>query len=186
MKLKMSPRSGEKKSETNQLRRAGNIPAVLYSKGKEGQSLSIVGAEFAAVLRKIKEGTLPTTRFTLIDEAGKEIPAIVKGIQYHVTSYDVIHLDFEELHEDQTVNIKVPIDCVGAAECVGIKLGGVLRRVIRHMKVRCLPKHIPANFTLDVQSLEMKQFKRLADVVVSEGITLLDNPQEVAVVIVKR
>jgi large subunit ribosomal protein L25 len=186
MKLQTVKRAGEKKSEVTKLRREGFIPAVLYVRGKEGETLAVKSSEFSAFLRGLKSGHLPTTIFTLTDDQGKERRAIIKDIQYNVINYDVTHLDFEELVDGQKVNVKVPIECTGIVDCVGIKLGGVLRQVIRHVRVRCLPKDIPSFFELDIKELAMKQSKRLSDIAIPETIRPLVDLNEVVAVIVKR
>lgn len=185
MNLTAKKRAGETKGETKKIRRDGNIPAVFYSPGSPGVPIEIDGTEFQAALRQIKSGRLSTTIFTL-DLDGKKSQAIVKGIQYDLTSYDVIHLDFEELKEDAPVTVKVPIECVGVADCVGIKLGGSLRQIIRDVKVKCLPKHIPEEFALDVRELKLRQSKRLSDITMPEGVKPIAATDEVVVVIAKR
>lgn len=186
MKLNVEKRSADSKGETNRIRRDGDIPAILYSKGKPGESLRVKGADFQAALRQLKKGHLPVTKFALVNGEGKETTAIVKGIQYHPTTYAVIHLDFEELHEGVTVDVRVPVEFTGVAECAGIKLGGVLRQVLRHFRVRCLPKDMPERFVLDVRGLSMKQSKRLRDIELPQGVKPLDRVEEVAVTIAKR
>lgn len=186
MKLTVSKRNSEKKSEAKTLRREGDIPAVIYSQGKEGEAISIKGSEFQKHLSHIKRGHLPTSVFTLVDADGKERKAIVKDIQYHVTTYNILHLDFEELHDDALVNVKVPIEFLHAADCVGVKLGGVLRQVIRHLRVRCLPKNMPKSFGIDVRALNMKDTKRLRDITIPEGVRPMANMDEVVVVVAKR
>src|SRR5262249_34399577 len=118
MKLHILPRAGNKKNETTRLRREGYIPAVLYVRGKSGDNLAVKSSEFNTFLRHVKSGHLPTTIFTLTDDKGHTRQAIIKDIQYHITTYDVIHLDFEELVPDQKINVKVPIECTGLADCV--------------------------------------------------------------------
>jgi len=186
MKLQVSKRETDKKSVCKKLRREGKIPANIYSSGKEGETVSIDGNAFTKHVNAIQKGHLPTTVFTLVDENGKERKAIVKEIQYHVTTYDVMHLDFEELHDDVRVNVKVPIQCTGVADCVGVKLGGVVRQVIRYIKVNCLSKAIPDSFKLKITSLSMGDSLRLSDIVFPEDVTPLADLNEVAVVIVKR
>lgn len=187
MKLQVSNRGLQSKGESKRLRRDGKVPAVLYSGGKAGESIFIDGNEFQKYLQTLKKGHLPTTVFSLVNEEGKERKAVVKDIQYHVTTYNILHLDFEELHDDVPVNVKVPIEFTGVVDCVGVKLGGVIRQVIRFLKVRCLPKNIPASFKLDVKSLNMKDTKRLRDIVLPEGVKpLVRDMNEVVVVIAKR
>lgn len=186
MRLKVAKRAASAKKELGELRRAGDIPAVLYSRGKTGENVSVLGGEFGALLRQIKSGCLPTTVFTLVDEAGKERKAILKDIQYKPTTYEVWHLDFEELHDDVSVNVKVPIQCTGSAECAGIKLGGVLRQVIRTLRVNCMPKDIPSEFVLDIRELEIAGTKRLSDIQLPQRVRPLADLKEVAIVIAKR
>lgn len=185
MKLTVTPRMGKKKSELTQIRRAGDIPAVVYVRGGEGQTVSISGTEFAQVLRTITPGRLSTTVFE-ITIGEKPIKAIVKDIQYNVTSYEPIHLDFFELKDDAQVTVKVPIHFTGTVECVGVKLGGVVRQVIRHVKVRCKKENLPSHFDLDVRELALKQSKRLSQIQFPEGVTPVSDLNQVAVAIVKR
>lgn len=186
MKLKILNRSIVKKSETKRIRREGDIPAVLYVRGKATDSLIVNGSEFEAVLRNAQPGRLSTMQFTLTGQDGKERRAILKEIQYEPTTYDVQHLDFEELFDDVKIKVKVPIECTGVVDCAGVKLGGVLRQVIRFMRVSCLPKDIPTAFQLDVKNLMMMESKRLSDLDIPNTIRPLADLREVAVVIAKR
>ncbi len=185
MKLKMVKRLASKRSINNQIRREGNIPAVLYCRGTSNEVVSIDGVDFSDALRKMPQGRLATTRFTLVD-GDKEIPVIVKEIQYHPTTYQVMHLDFEVLEKNIPVNVNVPLEFSGVVDCVGIKLGGFLRTVIRQVRVCCLPEKIPAVFTIDVKELAIGQSKRLSTIEMPEGVRPLTSLSEVAVVIAKR
>lgn len=185
MKLTATVRASTKKSDTKQIRREGKIPAILYSAGHSNQQLILNAAEFNAILRQMKPGHLGTTVFQLHLD-GKNKRVIIKDIQYQLTTYLVSHIDFEELFEDVTVNVKVPIQCIGVAECAGIKLGGFLRQVIRHVRVECLPKHIPAEFQVDVRDLGIKQSRKLSDINIPQGVKPLAQMDEVVVVVSKR
>lgn len=185
MKLTVSKRAGEKKSELTQLRHQGDIPAAVYSKGKPSDKIAVKGDEFAAVIRRLPKGYLPTTVFEL-DIDGKKVKAIVKDIQYHPTTYRILHLDFMVLEDKTVVDVKVPITCVGEADCVGVKLGGFVRPVKRHVKVRCLPKDIPADFKLNIKDLGIGQSKRIGDIAFGNEIRPLASDKEIVVVIAKR
>lgn len=185
MNLTANKRAEETKGAVKGARRAGKIPAVCYESGGQTQSIEVDGAAFNAALRNMKSGRLSTTVFSL-DLDGKKVKAIVKDIQYDLTSYNVIHLDFQELKDDIPVSVKVPIECVGKGECVGIKLGGFLRQIIRDIKVSCLPKDIPNEFELDIRNLRMRQSMRLSDLAMPKGVKPLATTDEVVAVIAKR
>lgn len=186
MKLQMSSRTAGKKSETKQLRREGKIPAIIYVKGNPGESISVRSDELMAHMRKVQSGHLPVTIFNLVTSKGKQRPSIIKEIDYHPTTYDVRHLDFEELHDDVPVNVKVPIEFVGVADCVGIKQGGALRQVIRYLRVRCLPRDIPTSFELNVRDMGPQDSRKLGDLPIPSTVRPLADLNEVAAVIVKR
>ena len=186
MRLNTIKRKASARGETNRLRREGFIPAIMYHNGKPGHSVAVKNADFQAFLREIVPGHLPTQKFTLVDEKGKEISCLVKEIQYHPTTYNILHLDFEELDKDVAVNVKVPIVCTGTLDCVGIKLGGVLRQVIRHLQVRCLPRDIPHNIQFNVASMNLGEKRRLSDLPIPETVRPLIPLKEVAVLIARK
>lgn len=186
LKLNIKNRPAEKKSQAKALRREGLIPAVIYHRSKEAETVSLNELEFTTHLRGIVPGRLSTTIFTLTLENGSHRKAILKDIQYNPVNYDVIHLDFEELIDNVSLNVKVPIECMGAADCVGIKLGGFLRQVKRHMKVNCLPEHIPSHFQIDIREMKLYDSKRIGDLELPETLRPLTKLSDVVVVIAKR
>ncbi|MCB1111939.1 MAG: 50S ribosomal protein L25/general stress protein Ctc [Chlamydiales bacterium] len=186
MKLTVSKRAADKKSDSKRLRREGKIPAVVYNRGNDSESIAVDANAFMSALRNITKGRLATTQFALVDADGKERKAIVKEIQYHPTTYDVLHLDFEELKAGERINVKVPIEFNGVVDCIGIKLGGVLRQVIRSVLVECNAENIPEAFTLNVAKMSMGETLRLSDIEMAETIRPRANMNEVAVAIVKR
>jgi len=185
MKLSVFERKNLSKGKTNKIRREGNIPAVLYGKGMDNETIFVNGEEMKAILRNMESGLLATTLFSL-QNGKKTHKAIIKGVEYHPTDYSILHIDFAIVHDDQPVSVNVPVQITGAAECTGIKLGGFLRQVIRSLKVICLPKKIPQRFVLDVRELDIFGSKRLSDIAVPEGVRPVGSLNEVAVVIAKR
>ena len=185
MELAVFERKEIKKSCNKRLRNEGNIPAVIYAAGKKNENIFLKSQDFSAALRHIEKGKLSTVVFTL-NEGKKKRKAIIKDIHYDLTSYKVIHIDFEELEEKRLVNIKIPIVCTGVAECLGVKAGGVMRQVIRFLRVRCLPKHIPTELYIDVADINMGSAKRLSDIPLPEGVKPLDRISEVVVSVAKR
>ena len=185
MKLTLTKRPKSTKGALNQMRREGNIPAVFYgSQDGAAETVAVQGAEFQAALRKMRQGLLATQVFEL-DFDGKKSKAIIKDVQYNHATYAIEHIDFLELEDGRPVTVNVPIQILGGAECPGVKLGGTLRQVIRSLKVACLPKHIPQEFSLDVRDLNLAQAKRLSDLTIPEHVQPKATMSEVAVVIAK-
>lgn len=185
MKLSVFERVAERKSDANKLRREGKIPAVLYAKGQSPRNIGVNNEEFQAILRAMKPGLLPTTVFEL-QEAGRVVRALVKEVQYQPATYAIQHIDFIELQEDVLVNVNVPIRIVGLVDSVGVKLGGMLRQVIRSLQVSCLPKDMPQEFVVDVTELNLGEKRTLADLSIPESVRPLAKLNEVVVVIAKK
>jgi large subunit ribosomal protein L25 len=173
------------KGDVARLRRDGRIPYVLYSKGRQPELGSFVKAEFDAILRSLQQGFLPSTVFSLKD-GSKERKAIVREIQYHPSTYEILHIDFLELNKDIPVEVKVPVEFVNSVDCIGAKLGGYLRHVKRHLQVRCLPKDIPSHFDIDVKDLGIAQSKRVRDIAIPKNVTCLLQQDESVVTVAKR
>ena len=184
MKLTTKKRTGSRKGENNGIRREGDIPAVVYSHGKENVNVTVDGHDFKMAISHIQKGHLSNTVFELDGEASCK--AVVKDIQYHRTTYNVLHLDLLELRDDLPIIVNVPIEYTGAVDCIGVKAGGVLRSVIRKLKVKCLPKNMPKVFLLEVQDLNLNQGKRLSEIELGQGVKDMADLNEVAVIVAKR
>lgn len=185
MKLSITKRANARKSDTLNVRREGDVPAILYAAGEQPVDVSVSGPQLSALLREVKPGRLSTTTLEL-DFEGVKIKALVKDIQYEPTSYKVMHMDLQKLSDANKVRVKVPIEFTGVADCSGIKLGGFLRPIIRYVSVECLPSSIPSFFELSVADLGMRQSKRIRDLSFPNGVRPLTKVDEVAVVIAKR
>lgn len=186
MKLAVKPRIHERKSDATRLRREGQVPAVIYHKDK-GEAISISQAEFASGIRQIVSGRLATTICHLDDGKGKAARrAIIKDIQYHPISYEVLHLDFEELQDDRPVKVKIPVALVGEMDSVGIKLGGMVRLVIRGIRVECLPENLPEFFEVDVTKMNIGDTVKIEDIKIPNNVRPLMKMNSVAVSMVKK
>lgn len=185
MSLAVFPRDNAKKSDVKKLRRTGQVPAVLYGLDKTNKNVTVPLDQLQAILRQVRPGLLATTVFQL-QEGGNSFKAVIKEIQYHKTSYAVIHVDFAVVTDATPVSVNVPIQVAGLAECPGIKLGGFMRQTIRTLKVRCLPKDIPQELVADVAGLNIGSALRLADLKIPANVSPIGRMTEVAVVIAKK
>lgn len=185
MELTLSKRETTKKSDIKKIRREGNIPAIIYSQGKQGNNVVVEGPAMKKILKKIVPGTLATTILTLQGE-GKGKRAIIKDIQYNITTYDVIHLDFVELFDKIPVDVKIPVQLTGVNECKGVKEGGSIRQVIRAFNARCLPKDIPSFIEVDVKDLGLMGSIKLGDLTLPKNVKSLIDLKEVVVVVAKQ
>ncbi|NGX56244.1 MAG: General stress protein CTC [Candidatus Anoxychlamydiales bacterium] len=186
MQLTVYKRKTDTKKDINVLRHEGNIPAVLYSKGIKSENIYINKSEFEKILRTLKSGDLSTTIFKVKSEK-ETYDAIVKDIQYFITTYDISHLDLYKLNPKEKIKVNVPIRFIGGQACKGVKQGGTIRQILRKAKVKCFSKDMPKEFIVDVASLDVGDVKRLSDIDFPKGVDPITKAlKEVVIAITKK
>jgi large subunit ribosomal protein L25 len=93
----------------------------------------------------------------------------------------LIHVDFAPVNMQERIEVTVPLHVDG--ESPGAEEGGVLQLVAYEVRIESLPGDIPQELTIDVSSLGMGENLTLADLTLPEGVTLISDPEEVAVTV---
>ncbi len=147
--LPVEPRERTGKEAVAKLRQTGRIPAILYGAGGEPRALTVAEAEFAKALR------LHGQRLSLLTlKIGSQSEtAILKAIQRHPVHERIEHIDFLRIALDKPLSLEIPVRIEGVA--AGVKFGGVLQQMLRHVRVKCLPTDIPEAAVADVSRLEI-------------------------------
>jgi large subunit ribosomal protein L25 len=81
----------------------------------------------------------------------------------------------------ERIEVTVPLHVIG--ESPGDSEGGVLQQVAYEVQIESLPGDIPQNLTIDVSNLGIGENLTLRDVALPDGITLISDPEEVAVTV---
>ncbi len=155
------PRSEFGDNASRRLRKSGFIPAVIYSRGKE--SLHVMLKTEAWQVASAKGANLYT-----IALEGKEIPAIVKEVQFnHLKNY-VYHVDFQAV--DMTAEIHANVALHAFGDCYGANHGGVLEQEVHELPVSCRPDALPDMIKVDVTNLQVGEALTVAQLVLPEGV----------------
>jgi large subunit ribosomal protein L25 len=93
----------------------------------------------------------------------------------------LIHVDFAPVNMQERIEVTVPLHIVG--ESPGAEEGGVLQQVAYEVQIESLPGDIPQELTIDVSNLGMGENLHLADLTLPEGVTMISDPEEVAVTV---
>ena len=149
------------------LRRAGQIPAVLYGRKIEPVLLSVNTKDLEQILKK---GSFGQFILNLVIQNGKKMtkPAIIKELQTHPVSGSLIHIDFYEVDMKRQIKVMVPVVTTGKA--VGIEEGGLLNIVRREVEVFCLPGDIPEAIEIDISELGIGDSIHIEDVPLGENV----------------
>ena len=177
--LQAQERDTRGKNAARRLRASGMTPAVLYGEGNEAG-----GSTALAVPTKIVDYTLHhfgDNALYNIDFDGAASTARVMDAQRDPVSGVLLHVDFAPVDMLERIEVTVPLAVVG--EAPGVEEGGVLQQVVYEIQVESLPGDIPQEVTIDVSGLGMHENLTLGDLTLPEGVTLLSEPEEVAVTV---
>jgi large subunit ribosomal protein L25 len=176
-KLTVTKREQLGSRETRRLRKQGIVPGVLY-----GRAEPIAIAVEVRELRRALTGKagLHSILDVEIDGTGDSHASILKDYQLDKVRGGVTHVDLQEVRLDRLIHASVAVQLIGGEDAPGVREGGVLSQPLRELNVEALPLEVPEHFELDVSHMGMGDTLRLADIVVPDGVTLLDDLETVA------
>ncbi len=179
--LSASPRVATGKGPARQARFRGQVPAVLYGRGRPTQALAVE----SQALEKALAGIEPESTIIELAVDGKKTQALIREIQRHPIRPDIIHVDFYEIHAQQKVTLKVPVHLVGAPDGVR-NAGGVLDQVTREVEIEVLPVDIPDRVELDVTALKIGDSLHVRDLAIPNATILTQDDLTIATVVPPR
>lgn len=162
-------------SKPKALRREGLLPAALYGhKGSESISLIMSAKDAQLLLKKAAiNNTLVDLNIADISWNGK---ALIREVQAHPWKRTLYHLSFFSIPEGQTVELVVPIKITG--ESIGVKQGGILEQNLTELKISCTSQNIPESIEIDISNFEIGTNLSVGEVVLSEGVTALEDSEQ--------
>src|SRR5271170_1802970 len=164
-KLDVNSRAADGSRAARRLRRSGRVPGVLYGDARE---LRLALASSGAVL-------------DLSIDGGKTTPVVLKEAQRDPVRGQTVHIDLLRVRLDQAINAVVPLELLGVDDAPGVKEGGVLEQITRELNVEALPTAIPESIVHDVGEMQIGDHIGLSDVMIPDGVTLLDDIEETVV-----
>jgi large subunit ribosomal protein L25 len=164
IEIKGSLRKELGKKDSKNVRKAGNVPCVIYGSEKN--------IHFQAHENSFKNLVYThQAHLVKLDLDGQEYNVVLKDMQFHPVTDKILHADFVQIFENKPVVIDVPVTVTGDAE--GVKAGGKLIVKRRHLKVKGLAKDLPEDLVVDVTELQIHHSIKVGDLSF-EKIELLD------------
>jgi large subunit ribosomal protein L25 len=167
LEIEVNAREAGSKHQARRLRREGKIPAVLYGPKVQPLALELNRKDFSSRVAGLEGSHLvrmKSASSTLADKV-----ALVKEMQYHPITGEVIHADFYEVDLTARIEVSVPLHFVGKG--AGVVRGGILQPIVREIQVECLPLDIPQFFNVDVSGLDIGDSVHIEDLPMPEGVT---------------
>jgi large subunit ribosomal protein L25 len=156
------------------LRRAGQLPGVVYGRGVPSENVQVDAHEFE-LLRRHSTGN------TLIDltlDGTKPRPVLVYDVQVHPVTQRSLHVDLFLVRMTEELIVDVPLAATGVSPAID-NLNGVLLHALDHVRVRALPDHLPESISYSIESLaDFDSAIHVRDLTIPSDVTLLNEPDE--------
>src|SRR5258707_2352820 len=153
-----SPRENVGKRDAKELRYQALVPAVLYG-GATQTHFSVSAADLKPVVYT------PVVHFIDLDIAGVKSQAIIKDLQFHPLTEQIIHADFLLLDDKKPITMEIPVKLTGTSP--GVKTGGKLVQKLRKLRIKALPKdHLDA-IEVSIDTLEVGKSVKVGDLELS-------------------
>ena len=208
-KLTAEPRMALGKKATKALRKEGLVPVVLnggevvdlpYSGSvEEGTKLvELPGKKIVDGKREdSKKGIFSTDLVVKLADVrkliytpdifvieltinGKEKKAVLKDLQFHPVTDEVLHIDLLEVDDNKPVVMEVPVKIEGHA--AGVKAGGKVTLSMKKLKVKAIYTQIPEILVVNVENLELGKTIKAGELSY-EGLQIMNNKDNVVVAV---
>jgi len=170
-------------AKSRQMRRTNLIPGIVYGGNSKPTTIQADRKAYDRISRQ-HAGESLIYHLNLVDEGKKlsDFPAIIKDVQLHPVTDEVIHIDFNRISLDKEIEIKIKILVKG--EPVGVKRdGGTLEHLMWELDIICLPTNIPHHLEADVTNLGVHDSIHVKDLVLPQGVRTKHDPDSVVITI---
>jgi large subunit ribosomal protein L25 len=155
------------------LRRRGITPVHLFGHGIESLALQCDTGELERMLAQAGQTGLISLK---LDHEKKPRTVVVREFDRDWRKGQLVHVDFYQVKMGEKIKVEVPVISIGEAPALKSK-ANMLEHELDTLTLECLPDRIPASVEVDISSLtEPGQAIRVKDIALSEGITVLNDP----------
>ena len=180
LEIQVGARSAGGKRNARRLRRDGKMPAVLYGPKTQPLALEFDKKEFASRVGNLEGSHLVRLKSGSADLSEKV--ALVKDMQFHPLTGEIMHADLYEVDLTVKIQVMVPLHFVGKA--AGVVRGGILQPNVREIEVECLPMDIPEYFDVEVSQLDIGDSVHIEDLAMPAGVVAIFESNQPLVTVV--
>jgi large subunit ribosomal protein L25 len=163
IKLKARMRAEASKKNVHNLRKAGEIPGVLYGHSKDPVHLAIPEHDFWSILHNATSEHLIID----LDVDGVDLDehtTLVRDVQHHPVTGAVLHVDFQRISMTEKIKVGVPVALIGVSRGVR-EFGGILDQGVREVMISTTASIVPVQLELDVSHLMINDTIHVSDLV---------------------
>ncbi|MBR4401257.1 MAG: 50S ribosomal protein L25 [Synergistes sp.] len=175
LKLDFTKREVTGTGACRKIRSKNLIPVVLYGPDYRNGLPGTVSAKIITPLAN--SSRRETTLVELAISDGTAAYALIRDVQRHPLTRAIRHIDLYQVVKGHKIKVEIPVRVINAELSKGVKEGGLLAQKTRMLTVEVQPSEIPEEFTVDAQNLEMGAEVFVKDIVIPEGVTVLNDPE---------
>jgi len=178
MEMTVAVRENLGTGDAKRARKSGEIPGIIYGKGKQTEHLIIDARDFSRLVSREGTGKLIELKIQKGKTAEKS-NVLIKDIQRHPVQGSIIHVDFFRVDMDQPVTVKVPLFVANDAKKTTD--GGNIELLMHELEVSCLPSNIPGRVEIQVAELTTGGKIHVKDLKLGQGIKAVTPMDETVV-----
>lgn len=162
-------RSVQGSGASRRLRRAGQIPGIIYGNG-DALAVAMDHNDLYHALRK--EAFHASVLTADIDGAKQSV--VLRDAQWHPYKQQILHLDFQRVDASQKIHLKVPLHFANGEASPAVKLGGcMISHTITEVDVQCLPGNLPEFIEVDLANLQAGESIHVSQLPLPAGVELV-------------
>lgn len=165
-------------------RRKDFVPAIIYGKGV---NIPIVLPQKSLKILKsinLSKSVIIDIKLNSSENETDTISALIKDVQYHPLTENIIHIDFVKVSLTEKIKVKVPIVLKGEAK--GIKDGGIVQQILWNIELEGLPQDIPEKIEVDVTELLIGHSIHVSNLKISENLKVITSQDATIVTVVEK
>lgn len=128
------------------VRARGFAPAVFYGPKEDATPVVIDARKLASVWKQAGETTI-----IKLEGAGEGIDTLIKDVQIHPVTGEIVHVDFYALEKGKKIEISVPLHFINEAPAE--KLGHVVSKALHEIEIEVAAAELPHALDVDLSLL---------------------------------
>jgi large subunit ribosomal protein L25 len=157
-----------------ELRKAGQIPAVVYGNNKENATVTLDAKEFGKAFASAGHSAI--VELKVDDGAGENV--LIQDITVDPVRSEISHADFYRVNMNKTIRTEVPLHFVGESPAVFQQEGSLFKN-IEEVEVETLPANLPPHIEIDISGLDdFSKSIHISDIKAPEGVEILEDAEQ--------
>ena len=171
IKLEIEERAERGKGPVGRLRRQGGmLPGIVYGHHQEPVPFKV---ETLSLERALSKGGQDAIFLLQMSGNGSGDQAVVREIQYHKVTGDILHVDMLIIDPAEHLRVEVPVSTVGIP--VGVHVGGgAVQHSLQRLEMVCLASELPSRVEIEISELDIGDSIHVSDLLEQDNRIMTD------------